>query len=207
MTLHNLSPKAAPKPQDLRPGSLAAKDMFPTGISLPRSGQDLQVPFTGRPSSPDVRSTPPTRTLLQILPPSPSPFLLRFVSWHFVVEPISHIWLFVIPWPAAHQASLSFTISQSLLKLMSIESVMPSSHLTLCRPLLLLPSIFPSIRVFPSESWHLSLSTLFYMVFIFLFFWSASPTGISEGKELKLFGVITRSPVSRLMSFQHTEGI
>ena len=56
------------------------------------------------------------------------------------------------PWIAACQASLSFTISQSLLKLMSIELVMPSNHLTLCRPLLLLPSIFPSIRVFSNES-------------------------------------------------------
>ena len=56
------------------------------------------------------------------------------------------------PWTAAPQASLSFTNSQSLLKLMSIESVMPSNHLILCRPLLLLPSIFPSIRVFSNES-------------------------------------------------------
>ena len=56
------------------------------------------------------------------------------------------------PWTATHQASLSFTISQSLLKLRSIESVMPSNHLILCRPLLLLPSVFPSIRVFSSES-------------------------------------------------------
>ena len=56
------------------------------------------------------------------------------------------------PWTAAHQASLSFTISQSLLKLMPIESVMPSKNLILCRPLLLLPSIFPSIRVFSNES-------------------------------------------------------
>ena len=56
------------------------------------------------------------------------------------------------PWTAACQSSLSFTISWSLLKLMSIESVMPSNHLILCRPLLLLPSIFPSIRVFSSES-------------------------------------------------------
>ena len=55
-------------------------------------------------------------------------------------------------WTAAHQASLSFTISQSLLKLMSIESMMSSNHLILCRPLLLLPSIFPSIRVFSNES-------------------------------------------------------
>ena len=58
---------------------------------------------------------------------------------------------FASPWTAACQASLSFTISQSLLKLMSIESVMPYNHLILCRPLLLLPSIFPSIRVFSNE--------------------------------------------------------
>ena len=55
------------------------------------------------------------------------------------------------PWSAAHQASLSFTISQSLLRLLSIESVMPSNHLILCCPFLLLPSFFPSIRVFSSE--------------------------------------------------------
>ena len=60
--------------------------------------------------------------------------------------------LFVTPWTAARQASLSITNSQSLLSLMSIESVMSSSHLILCRPLLLLPSIFPSIRVFSNES-------------------------------------------------------
>ena len=57
-----------------------------------------------------------------------------------------------MPWTAAHQDSWSFTISRSLLKPMSIESVMPSNHLILCRPLLFLPSIFPSIRVFSSES-------------------------------------------------------
>ena len=56
------------------------------------------------------------------------------------------------PWPAAHQASLSFTTSRSLLRLMSIESVMPSNHLILCHPLLLLPSVFPSIRVFFNDS-------------------------------------------------------
>ena len=67
-------------------------------------------------------------------------------------QSLSHVRLFATPWTAARQASLSFTISQSLLKLMSIESVMPSDHLILCRPLLLLPSIFPSIRVFFSES-------------------------------------------------------
>ena len=60
----------------------------------------------------------------------------------------------VTPWTAACQASLSITNSRSLLKLMSIESVMPSNHLILCRPILLLPSIFPSIRVFSNESVH-----------------------------------------------------
>ena len=60
--------------------------------------------------------------------------------------------LFVTPWTGARQASLSITIFQSLLKLMAIESVMPSNHLILCRPLLLLPSIFPSIQVFSNES-------------------------------------------------------
>ena len=68
-----------------------------------------------------------------------------------VVQLLSHVRLFVTLWTAAHQASLSFTISQSLLKLVSIESVMPSNHLILCCPFLLLPSIFPSIRVFSNE--------------------------------------------------------
>ena len=64
---------------------------------------------------------------------------------------VSHVWLFEIPWSAVCQASLSFTISWSLLKLKSIKSVMPSNHIILCRYLLLLPSIFPSIRVFSNE--------------------------------------------------------
>ena len=67
------------------------------------------------------------------------------------VQSLSRVWLFVTPWIAAHQASLSITNSQSLPKLMSIELVMPSNHLILCRPLLL-PSIFPTIRVFSNES-------------------------------------------------------
>ena len=69
-----------------------------------------------------------------------------------VVQLFSHVRLFVTPSTAAHQASLSFPISLSLLKLMSIESVMPSNHLILCSSLLLQPSFFPSIRVFSSES-------------------------------------------------------
>ena len=69
-----------------------------------------------------------------------------------VVQPISCVRLFETPWTAARQASLSFAVSQSLLKLMSTESVMPSNHLILCHPLLLLPSIFPSTKVFSNES-------------------------------------------------------
>ena len=68
------------------------------------------------------------------------------------VQLLSCVWLFVTPWTAACQASLSITNSRSLLKLMPIESVMPSNHLILCHPLLLLPTIFPSIRVFSNES-------------------------------------------------------
>ena len=70
-------------------------------------------------------------------------------SW---LQSLSHVWLFVTPWTAAHQASLFITNSQSPPKPMSIESVMPSNHLILCYPLLLLPSILPSIRVFSNES-------------------------------------------------------
>ena len=67
------------------------------------------------------------------------------------VQLLSHVLLFVTPWTAAHQASLSITNSGSLLELMSIESLMPSNHFILCHPLLLLPAIFPSIRVFSDE--------------------------------------------------------
>ena len=68
------------------------------------------------------------------------------------VQPLIHVWLFATQWTAACQTSLSIPSSQILLKLMSIQSVMPSNHLVLCHPLLLLPSIFPSIRVFSNES-------------------------------------------------------
>ena len=72
-------------------------------------------------------------------------------SWASV-QSLSCVWLFVTPWTAARQASLSITKFGSLLKLMSVKSVMSSNHLILCRPLLLLPAIFPSIRVFSNES-------------------------------------------------------
>ena len=73
------------------------------------------------------------------------------VKVHAVVQLLSRVQSFVTPWIATRQASLSFSISWSLLKLMSIESVILSNHLILCHPLLFLPSIFPSIRVFSSE--------------------------------------------------------
>ena len=72
------------------------------------------------------------------------------------VQSLSHVRLFATPWTAAHQASLSITNFRNLLKLMSIELVMPSNHLILCCPLLLLPSIFPSIRSFPMSQFFTS---------------------------------------------------
>ena len=88
-----------------------------------------------------------------------------------IVQSFSCVRLFVTPWTAAHQASLSFTISQSLLKLLSIELMMPSNHLILCCPLLLLPSVFPSIKVFPVsqlfESGGQSIGVLAYWSFSF----------------------------------------
>ena len=77
---------------------------------------------------------------------------LNLVNQFSSVQSLSRVRVFVTPWTAAHQASLCITYSQSLLKLMSIELVMASSHLILCCPLLLLPPIPPSIRVFSNES-------------------------------------------------------
>ena len=82
-------------------------------------------------------------------------FKYNCYSYSFIVvvfQSLSHVWLFAIPWTVACQPSLSFTISQSLLKLMSIESVMLSNHFILCWPLYLLPSVFPSIRIFSNKS-------------------------------------------------------
>ena len=83
-----------------------------------------------------------------------------FLKWtHFIqfssVQSLSHVQLFATPWTTTRQASLSITNSRGLHKLTSIESVMPSNHLILCCPFLLLPSIFPSIRVFSNESVHI----------------------------------------------------
>ena len=84
------------------------------------------------------------------------PTFLRLPPIHcqvaIVVQLLSRVWLFATPWTAANQYSLSFIISQSLLKPVSIELMIPPNHLILCHPLLLLPSIFPSIRIFSNES-------------------------------------------------------
>ena len=80
---------------------------------------------------------------------------MEFMNFVIVVQSLSCVQLFATPWTAAHQASLSFTVSQCLLKCMSIELVMLSKHLILCHPLLLLPSISFRIRVFSNESVHI----------------------------------------------------
>ena len=77
---------------------------------------------------------------------------VKIIKLFSSVQSLSSVWLFASPWTVARQASLFITNSQSLLKLMSIELVMPSNHLIRCRPLLYLPSIFPNIRVFSNES-------------------------------------------------------
>ena len=101
----------------------------------------------------------------------------KWISYQFnSVQSLSRVRLFVTPWTAAHQASLSITNSQSLLKLVSIELVMPSNHLILCHPLLLLPSIFPRIRVFSNES-ALCIRWLKYWSFSF----SISPSNEYSG--------------------------
>ena len=84
----------------------------------------------------------------QVLPLHLGIYSVQFSSFQW----LSRVWLLTTPWTPAHQASLSITNSRALPKLMCIESVMPSNHLILCHPLILLPSIFPSIRVFSNES-------------------------------------------------------
>ena len=97
-----------------------------------------------------------------------------------IVQFLSHVQDFATPWTEAHQASLSITISRCLLKLMSIESVMPSNHLVLCCPLLFLPSIFPSIRVFSNES---------ILCIRWLKYWSFSNSLVNEYSGLIFFRI------------------
>ena len=109
-----------------------------------------------------------------------------FSSLRVIVRLLSHVWLFLTSWTAAHQASLS-TISWSLVKLISIELVMPANHLTLCHPLLLLPSIFPSIKVFSKE-----LALCIRLPKYWSFSFSISPSkDIQDGFLLGLTGLIS----------------
>ena len=126
--------------------------------------------------------------------PSQISIMSPFSSVHSVMSN------FVTPWTAAHHASLSITNSESLLKFMSIELVMPSNHLILCHPLLLLHSIFPSIRVYPSES-VLHIRWPKYWNFSF----SISPSNeysglISFRFDLAVQGTLKSSPRSQLKS-------
>ena len=98
-----------------------------------------------------ARSVPVSQSTLPLYTPLWCSLSLVLYKLHSV-QLLSRVWFFVTPWTVALQASLSITNFQSLLKLMSIESVMPSNHLILCCPLLLLPSVFPSITVFSSEA-------------------------------------------------------
>ena len=106
----------------------------------------------------------------------------RFV----VIQSLSRVWFFATPWTTAHQASLSFTISRSLLKHMSIELVMPSNHLILRHPYFLLPPIFPSIRVLPNQS-TLRIRWLKYWTFSF----SINPSNEYSFVDLRLTGLIS----------------
>ena len=113
-----------------------------------------------------------------------------------VVESLSYVCLFATPWNAACQASLSFSISWSLLKLISIESVMPSNHFILCCPLFLLPSIFPSIRNFSNESaLHIRWPK----------YWSFSSFSISPSNEYSglIHSHFTERMISALTSDSH----
>ena len=122
-----------------------------------------------------------------------------------VVQLISHVWLFVNPWTIAHQASLSFSISQTLLKLMSIESVMPSNHLILCHPLLLLPLIFLSIRVFSKES-ALRIRRPKYWSFSF----SISPSNVYSGLisfRIDWFDLAIQGTLKRLLQHHSSKAL
>ena len=112
--------------------------------------------------NPSGKHSPKVPCLHQVLLPAPvlwpkvssySGCVIHFSrTVTFVIQSLSHVWIFATPWTATCQAALSFTISWSLLKLMSIQSVMPSNHPFLCHPLLLPPSVFSSIRVISNES-------------------------------------------------------
>ena len=119
-------------------------------LALGRRLQDLCFWFflTLSPMTAALEAAQGSLTLWPMTKKNPVPRPLNTV----VVQSLHHVWLFVTPWTAARHARLPCPISQNLLKLMCIESVKPSNHLILCNPLLLLPSVFPSIRIFSNES-------------------------------------------------------
>ena len=149
--------------QDFNPGSLTPEIQKASSTSTLHCFSNHKAsPLTCHSSSTHINMSfamISTRTLdavvdrIMISQRCPHPNSQNLWIYHFaVLQSLSPVWLFVIPWTAAHQAPLSFTISWSLLRLMSIESVMSSYHLTLCHPLFLLPSILLSIKVFFSGS-------------------------------------------------------
>ena len=124
-----------------------------------------------------------------------------FLTIHIIIiqfsSVLSHVWLFATPWTAACQASLSISNTQSLPKLMSIESMMPSNHLILCRPLFLLPSIFPNIRVFSNESalcirWPDLMLMIFFPAILIPAYASSSPAFLMMYSAYKLNKQVTK---------------
>ena len=120
------------------------------GIFQARIPEQVAILFSRGSSWPRDRTQVSCITCIgrQILLPLAPPVTSQLAA----VQLLNHVWHYVIQWSSARRASLSFSVSRSLLRLMSIESVMPSNHLIFYLPFLLLPSIFPSIRVFPNES-------------------------------------------------------
>ena len=119
---------------------------------------------------------------------------------------LSRVWLFVTLWTAAHQASLSIINSWSLLKLMSIESVMPSNHLILCHPLLLLPSVFPSTGVFSDES-VLHITWPEYWSFIFNISPSSEHSGLISFRMDLLDLLAVQGTLKSLLQHQSSKAV
>ena len=125
--------------------------------------------------------------------------LLSSPSQFSSVQSLSHVWLFATPWTAAHQSSLSITNYRSPPKIMYIESVMPSNHLILCRPLLLWPSILPSIRVFSNKS---ALCIRWPKYWSFSFSWSRSK--LTENKVMLMNNALVAQRIKHLPAMQET---
>ena len=131
----------------MNPWAVACQAPLSRVFSRQECWSGLPFPLPGDLPNPGIKPVFPALQAVS-LPAEPAGKLISSVQFSSV-QSLSHVWLFATPWIAARQASLSITKSRSSLKLMSIESVMPSSHLILCQPLLLLPPVPPSIRVFP----------------------------------------------------------